>query len=549
MADEFDPLFGDALPMGTRVGPAVLGGAIGQGAEGLVYLAEHDRLGRVVVKEFWPKQIASRSNSGVVRVSQPGWQEAYRKACKAFAEKGERLCELPQHPGIVRFHEVIEANGTFYLVMDQVQGIPLATLLGAGKALEPGQVRDLADALTAAAAHLHANDLIHRDIAPDNIIVGADMAQATLIDLNAAKDEVQEGSQSLQGLVKAGYSPFEQYIGASNELDARGDVYAIAAVLIHALTGVRPMVPLRRSELGPQDPDPFAALPTGRYDPGFIAALSHGFALRAADRPASVAAWRGELGLDRADQPSAAPARPPGTSPHSRRLPVFAGLAVAALLSGWFVCLQIGGQSVSPDDISSGSPSDGASQATLADTNDASAAALPSGAGSATAVASAMTGRAIDSTQRTGPEESSSPTATNSPSCRVELVNVQATELVPEQVSVSQPRTKEVTVPVRVEQVYYDNWAPRGNFDRARACDAHSLQRPDLQAAFAAKCVGGRVGVQAGYCKGNHGASDSYIGYILGSCIMTVPDMPVIVKTTRMVERPVIRQERRTVCN
>lgn len=330
--DQFDPLFGDALPMGTRIGPAILGGAIGQGAEGLVYLAEHDRLGRVVVKEFWPKQIASRSNSGVVRVSQPGWQEAYRKACRAFAEKGERLCQLPPHPGIVRFHEVIDANGTFYLVMDQVQGIPLATLLSAGKALEPGQVRDLADALTAGAAHLHANDLIHRDIAPDNIIVGGDMSQATLIDLNAAKDEVQEGSQSLQGLVKAGYSPFEQYIGASNELDARGDIYAIAAVLIHAITGARPQVPLRRSELGPTDPDPFTDLPPGKHNPGFIAALRHGFALRAADRPGSIVAWRAELGLESGGALPPQPLR----APIQWRKPLLGGLGALALIGGGF---------------------------------------------------------------------------------------------------------------------------------------------------------------------------------------------------------------------
>ena len=50
--DEFDPMYGDALPMGTRIGAVVLGGAIGQGAEGIVYLAEHERLGRVVVKEY-----------------------------------------------------------------------------------------------------------------------------------------------------------------------------------------------------------------------------------------------------------------------------------------------------------------------------------------------------------------------------------------------------------------------------------------------------------------------------------------------------------------
>ena len=55
--DEFDPMYGDALPMGTRIGAVVLGGAIGQGTEGIVYLAEHVKRGRVVVKEYWAKPL------------------------------------------------------------------------------------------------------------------------------------------------------------------------------------------------------------------------------------------------------------------------------------------------------------------------------------------------------------------------------------------------------------------------------------------------------------------------------------------------------------
>ena len=345
--DEFDPMYGDALPMGTRIGAVVLGGAIGQGAEGIVYLAEHKRLGRVVVKEFWPKQIASRSASGAVKESQPGWQDALRNGLKAFADNGRRLCALDPHPNIVRAHELIEIESetACYLVMQHAQGVALSSLLQSGTALEPKQVLGLAEALTSAAAHLHDNQLIHRDIAPDNVLVGADMAQAMLIDFNAAKDEVQQASQSVHGLVKAGYSPFEQYAASTNQLDRRSDIYGIAAVLIHAVTGERPPDAVGRMDLGPIAPDPLAGVMPDRYSPAFMAALSHGFALRAADRPESVAAWRQELGLDppvgkiipsRVPLPARAGNRPPSQKAEHRSL-VFLGLAVALFMAGWII--------------------------------------------------------------------------------------------------------------------------------------------------------------------------------------------------------------------
>src|SRR5262245_32716833 len=57
---------------------------------------------------------------------------------------------------------------------------------------------------------LHAENFLHRDIAPDNIIVRAD-GTPVLLDFGAARRAVAEMSRSLTGIVKAGYSPHEQY--------------------------------------------------------------------------------------------------------------------------------------------------------------------------------------------------------------------------------------------------------------------------------------------------------------------------------------------------
>ena len=57
---------------------------------------------------------------------------------------------------------------------------------------------------------MHAQNFLHRDIAPDNIIVRAD-GTPVLLDFGAARAPVAEMSRSLTGIVKAGYSPHEQY--------------------------------------------------------------------------------------------------------------------------------------------------------------------------------------------------------------------------------------------------------------------------------------------------------------------------------------------------
>src|SRR6267154_148294 len=78
--------------------------------------------------------------------------------------------------------------------------------------------QDELDAITAAVLRaletMHAADFLHRDIAPDNIIVRAD-GSPVLLDFGAARRAVAQMSRSLTGIVKAGYSPHEQYSAAT----------------------------------------------------------------------------------------------------------------------------------------------------------------------------------------------------------------------------------------------------------------------------------------------------------------------------------------------
>src|SRR5262245_19761136 len=92
---------------------------------------------------------------------------------------------------------------------------------------------------------MHAENFLHRDIAPDNIIVRAD-GSPVLIDFGSARRAVAEMSRSLTGIVKAGYSPHEQYSSDSRQQGPWSDICALGATLYRAVGGLPPEeVPLR----------------------------------------------------------------------------------------------------------------------------------------------------------------------------------------------------------------------------------------------------------------------------------------------------------------
>lgn len=289
-------IYTSARAEGTRIGSIVLGPAIGQGGEGIVYRAEHDSLGEVAVKEFFPSQMVSRDSSGVAQPTNTAWQPRYRKGVKQFVELGRKLVKLDPHQNIIRFHDVIENEGMACLVMQFVKGHSLAQSIDRGEFDDPERIMALADSLSSALEHLHAAQVHHRDIAPDNVLIRESDGRVYLVDFNAAKDLVMEISQSRETLVKAGYSPVEQYWGEGDQA-ATVDIYAASAVLYHAITGRKPIEAVRRND---QDAlQPVSTLAGGRFPAPFLKAIDRGLTVKAEGRPQTAREWRKLLGFGR----------------------------------------------------------------------------------------------------------------------------------------------------------------------------------------------------------------------------------------------------------
>eukprot|EP01036_Dinobryon_divergens_P039315 gene39315-51810_t len=307
--------FRDAQPLGTRVEAFVLSDVLGQGGEGIVYRARHDRLGDVLVKEYWPSQIVSRAprtqGPSGVQASRTAWQDDLRRGTDRFQRLGERLKDL-RHPNVVQVHDVVVERGSAYIVMEQVEGAPLDQLLDGGAFTDPSQVAALATQLARALVFLEAEGVLHRDLSPDNIIItpGHDW-RAVLIDFNAAKDLVARLTRSHEAMVKPGYSPIEQYDGQEDAaVGPWTDIYGAAAVLYRAITGRPPAEAARRLYRADQHQTLASLHPPG-YSEAFLAAIDSALEPLPNGRPQSAADWAAML-TDEAMV--AVPARPlPGT--------------------------------------------------------------------------------------------------------------------------------------------------------------------------------------------------------------------------------------------
>jgi serine/threonine protein kinase/lipoprotein NlpI len=289
--------------------------AIGAGGFGITYegfnpITER----RVAIKEFFPRGIASRDDATRIAYSKQDG-EVVSWALKRFADSTNRLAKL-KHPNIIEVLNYVADNGTGYMVMEHVEGQTLEEWLKARTS--PPQLAELGpifDPIFDALEYVHANKLIHRDIAPDNIMIRAD-GRPVLIDFGALKliaDQAIAAGPSPKsfGVLKANYSPPEQS-DDSGSVDPRMDVYSLAATIYRAITGKPPIdADKRKTDTALKGEDPYIPLAKAAQitvPAEFSNTIDAAMSLRPRERPATIAEFRAQL----AARPSA-PASEPAT--------------------------------------------------------------------------------------------------------------------------------------------------------------------------------------------------------------------------------------------
>ena len=265
------------------------------GGMGQIFRVRDRRLGRFVAI----KQLKS------------GLPEGDRAILVRRFEREARLTARLQHPAIVGVHEAgrFESGEPFY-AMPLFRGAPLGTEIGKRKKLEErlGMLANLTT-VAEAIAYAHEQGIVHRDIKPDNILIGQ-FGETVVIDWGLAKDVSDAGgdpdgayrSAPVDGLTQFGvgtanYMPPEQAKG--DEPEPAFDVYALGATLYHLLAGVPPYAnadgsEIRRALVDRKAPRPLAELAPD-VPPELVDIVAHAMALERGQRLVSARELASEL--------------------------------------------------------------------------------------------------------------------------------------------------------------------------------------------------------------------------------------------------------------
>ena len=266
-----------ALPGGTELaGDYRIDRVLGAGGFGVTYLADEIALSRKVsIKEYFPSDFAARSNDGSATPRSEDCSGDYTWGLERFIEEAQTLAKF-NHSNIVRVYRTFRANNTAYMVLHFEEGQSLKSWLKSlNRAPRQKELDAIVGPLLDALQTIHKADFLHRDIAPDNIIIRKS-GDPVLIDFGAARSDIAAHSKTktVSALVKPGYSPYEQYAETSKQQGPWTDIYALAATLYHAVTGKRPPDSPSRMLKDEMVPAHEAALSS--YRPTFLDAIQKG---------------------------------------------------------------------------------------------------------------------------------------------------------------------------------------------------------------------------------------------------------------------------------
>ena len=283
-----------ALPEGTElVGDYRIKRVLGAGGFGITYLAEEIALGRLVtIKEYFPADFAARVGTINAAPRSQGCAEDFKWGLDRFISEAKTLARFV-HPNIVGVYRYFLANDTGYMVIAFEEGASFKSWLARLKrAPRQAELDRILTPLLEALEFVHKANFLHRDIAPDNIIIRTD-GSPVLIDFGSARGEMISHSRTVSALVKPGYSPYEQYATTASKQGPWTDIYALGATLYHAITGKRP--PDSPSRMVADDYIAAREAALSSYRASFLAAIDQALLLEVTERPQSIAAWRGTL--------------------------------------------------------------------------------------------------------------------------------------------------------------------------------------------------------------------------------------------------------------
>jgi serine/threonine protein kinase len=225
----------------------ILGKVLGVGGFGITYIGFDPKLEvKLAVKEYFPRHISARAQGKMELNPYEGDSfEKFRHGLKYFLREVKTAAKFEHHPNVVAVKDYFEENNTAYMVMSYIDGNPLDKFLEkSGGRISYKIALKIALPIMDALEKIHAKNLLHRDISPDNIYMASN-GVPMLIDFGASRYTETDQSQSMTLTLKEGYAPLEQY-SKNGDQGPWTDVYALSATIYHSITGKTPPAAMER---------------------------------------------------------------------------------------------------------------------------------------------------------------------------------------------------------------------------------------------------------------------------------------------------------------
>lgn len=197
-----------------RIGPYHLVGLIGRGEMASVFEGYHTVLRRPVAVKMLSHALVRR----------PGFLERFRAEAQTLAAL--------RHPGVVRVYDACEGFGTWFIVMERLEGADLREHIETHGTLSFAEARRVVRCIADALHHAHEQGVIHRDVKPSNVFRD-EAGCLKLVDFGVATALGTDESRDIMGT--PAYAAPEVVTGG--RVDARTDIYALGMLAWTLLAG------------------------------------------------------------------------------------------------------------------------------------------------------------------------------------------------------------------------------------------------------------------------------------------------------------------------
>ncbi|MFO7820371.1 MAG: serine/threonine-protein kinase [Halanaerobacter sp.] len=201
----------------------------------IVYLAINSKTKeQVVVKEFFPQELALRDLNGRSVVSKRPGGDILKKEIERFLREAKIMKELRDY-SVGRCYNYFKENNTAYIIFKYYQGPNLEEYITQKDLILEEFLKQIFYPLLKTVAFIHQQGYIHRDLKPSNIIYAS---KPILIDFGSAIRYKEESTK--RRVLTPGYSPLEFYAQEAKQ-NPSSDIYSLAAILYYYLTSKIPV--------------------------------------------------------------------------------------------------------------------------------------------------------------------------------------------------------------------------------------------------------------------------------------------------------------------